>query len=175
MRPKTAERLFFALMPDEPSCDRLTRFAERFIGEQELAITPLKPARLHIGLHRLGTRKRGTGSLLYGAKLAGQAVAAAGLTLSFDAVGRVGRGSLGLTSTDKALGRVMESLGGMLAKHGLRGVAPTIPHIILCQGRTNLKLAAITPLSVSVTGLALLRSEGTATFQVLRRWPLNRA
>lgn len=176
-RAPKPERLFFALMPDEEAANRLARFAEDFIGEQELAATPFKPGRLHIALHQLGARKRTSGSLLYGAKLAGQAVAAAGLTLSFDAVGRVGRGLLGLTSTNKALAQVHESLGALLAKNGLRAMAPRPPHIVLAQCNANLPLTVMAPLAVSVTGLALLRGEGTAyrsNFQVLRRWPLNR-
>jgi 2'-5' RNA ligase len=173
IRALKPERLFFALMPDEQSCDRLARFAEEFIREQELEATPVKPGRLHIGLHRLGARKRSSGSFLYGAKLAGQAVAAAGLTLSFDAVGGVSRGAFGLTSTDKVLAGVAESLGTMLAKHGLSAVAPRVPHIVLAHGRAGQTLTVMAPLSVSVTGLALLR--GDANFQVLRRWPLNRA
>jgi 2'-5' RNA ligase len=176
-RSPKPERLFFALMPDEASADRLARFAEAFLRDQELIATAIKPNRLHIALHQLGARKRSSGSLLYGAKLAGQAVAAAGLTLSFDAVGRVGRGLLGLTSTDPALTQVHESLGALLAKNGLRAMAPRPPHIVVAQSTANLPLTVMTPLTLSVTGLALLRGEGTAyrsNFQVLRRWPLNR-
>jgi 2'-5' RNA ligase len=176
-RSQKPERLFFALMPDEASANRLARFAEDFIREQDLVATPIKPNRLHIALHHLGARKRSSGSLLYGAKLAGQAVAAAGLTLSFDAVGRLSCGVLGLTSSDKALAQVHESLGALLAKNGLRAVTPRPPHIVLAQCAANLPLTVMTPLTVSVTGLALLRGEGTAyrnNFQVLRRWPLNR-
>ena len=50
--------------------------------------------------------------------------------------------------------------------------APAMPHIVLAQGRITLPLTVMTPLAVSITGLALLRGEG-ANFQVLRRWPLN--
>jgi hypothetical protein len=125
----------------------------------------------------LGARKRSSGSLLYGAKLAGQAVAAAGLTLTFDAIGRIGRDGLGLTSSDQALAQVHDSLGALLAKNGLRAVAPRLPHIVLAQSTANLPVMVMAPLCVSVTGLALLRGEGAAyrsNFQVLRRWPLNR-
>ncbi len=173
-RAKAPERLFFALMPDEESAFALARFAEDFLRAHDLAAAAVKPGRIHIALHRLGAKKRG---LVYGAKLAGQAVAAAGLTFAFDAAGRVGRGVVGLTSMDKTLSSLHDRLGAMLVKNGLRAVAPRAPHIVLAHSMANLQLEGIAPLPVSVSGLLLLRSEGAAyrtNFQVLRRWPLNR-
>lgn len=173
VRAKKPERLYFALMPQESDAVLLAAFAERFLAEQELTASRIKPGRLHIALFRLGPPKR---SVLYAAKLAGQAVAAAGLKFAFDSLGSLA-GDLALLSRDPALVAVQKKLGAALAQHRLKCEA-FAPHITLASGIRRQPLQAIVPFTLTVTGLALLRSDGAdakSGFDVLRRWPLNKA
>lgn len=168
-RTKKPERLFFALMPDEAAAFVLNEFLERFLIANEIEAVRVKPI---VALQRLCASKD---SVLYGAKLAGQAVAAAGLTLKFDAVGTVStpeRRVLALTSRDPALSAVQENLRTALAQNGLKAdeAAPFLP---LAHGLTRMPMEAIKPVKLRVSGLALLRGEQTGAFSVLRRWPLN--
>ena len=171
-RKRKTARLVFALMPDDESAAHLARFTESLLAENALAAVPVKAARLHIALHRLAARP----SALYGAKLAGQAVAAAGLRLRFHGLGSVGRG-LALTSADPALAALQETLSAALARNGLHAAPPAPPHLTLAHGAGRRPLQAIAPLTVTLAGLALLRREGSdprGEAMVLRRWPLNR-
>jgi len=166
------ERLFFALMPEEDSALQLARFAEQLILENDLPATPVKPARIHIALHRLGSATR---AALYGAKLAGQAVAAAGLTLRFEAITSLTGGGrrLALVSEDKLLLGVQALLDAALQRNGLQPREAPLPHITLAYGAARLEPQPVAPIAVTVSGLALLRGEAE-DFQVLRRWPLNK-
>ena len=168
-RPPKVERLVFALMLSEADALALARFAERLLLERELSALPIKAARLHIALFRL---IRCNGPVLYAAKLAGQDVAAAGLKLSFAAIGS-NKQSLALQSGDAALGAVQEKLGVALAKHGLR--ATKLPlQLPLATGLPRQPVEPIEPFTLTVTGLALLRAESDLAYDVLRRWPLNK-
>ncbi|GAA0543657.1 2'-5' RNA ligase [Rhizomicrobium palustre] len=172
-RAKKAERLFFAAMPDEAHALKLSRFAERFLAEEEMDGTPIKPTRLHIALQRLGEP---TDAMLYAAKLVGQSVAAAGLSLRFDVLSSLGRTKrvLALTSSDPKLAALHEKLAEAVQKHGLRA-DEGVPHIALATGVGQIPLTAIEPYGMSITGLALLRGDPLGEFQILRRWPLNRS
>lgn len=173
-RAPKPEQLFFALMPEERAALSLSRFAERIVADNDLGLVPLKPARLHIALDRLGAPLP---SVLYGAKLAGQAVAAAGLHFHFDSIASLGGASgrtLALTSSDPALATLHTALAAALERHGLHA-GETVPHIALAYGAARLAAQPIAPVTVAVTGLALLRGEaGGKEAQVLRRWPLNK-
>jgi Spx/MgsR family transcriptional regulator len=110
---------------------------------------------------------------LYAAKLVGQAVGAAGLSVQFDALGSLGRG-LALTSSDKTLAALQAHLAYVVEKNGLRLSTITPPHLTLIKSGRRQPLQVITPLAVKISGLALLRAEDArGEFQVLRRWPLN--
>jgi len=163
------ERLVFALMLAEDDALTLARFADRLLAERELSGQRIKPARLHIPLYRLG---RCTPAALYAAKLAGQAVAAAGLKLSFDAIGSVGR-DLTLQSRDTALATLQEKLGAALAKLGLSATR-LAPHLPLAMALARQPAQVIEPFTLTVTGLALLRAASKIDYDVLRRWPLNK-
>ncbi len=169
LRPQKPERLIFALMLAEADALALARFADRFLEERELSALRLKPARLHIALYRLRSCKR---PVLYAAKLAGQAVAAAGLKLSFDAIGSIGQ-VLALQSGDAALTVLQEKLGTALAKHGLSATR-LAPHLALATAIARQKPEPIESFALTVTGLALLRGASKTDYDVLRRWPLNK-
>jgi len=174
-RAPRPEQLFFALMPEDRDGVALARFAERIIADNDLGLAALKPARLHIAFPRVGAP---IPSVLYGAKLAGQAVAAAGLRFCFDRItslavpsGRI----LALTSNDATLALLAAELATALERHGLRPGEGVVPHIALAYGAARLAAQPIAPVPVAVTGLALLRGEaGAKEAQVLRRWPLNK-
>jgi 2'-5' RNA ligase len=168
-RARKPERLFFALMPDEAAAFVLREFLDRFLIANGVEAVRLKPL---VALQRLGESK---GPALYGAKLAGQAVPAAGLTLKFDSVGTVvtpERRVLALTARDPALAGVHAALRTAIAQNGLKAddAAPFLP---LAHGLARMPPEAIKPVKIRVTGLALLRGEQTGDFSVLRRWPLN--
>jgi 2'-5' RNA ligase len=161
--------LFFALMPDEAAAFVLAEFLDRFLIANAIEAVRLKPV---VALQHLGESK---GPALYGAKLAGQAVAAAGLTLKFDTVGTVTtpeRRVLALTSRDPALADVRAALCAAIAQNGLKA-EETAPFLPLAHGLARMPPEAIKPVKIRVTGLALLRGEQTGDFSVLRRWPLN--
>ncbi len=171
VRAKKPERLFFAAMPADNGTFALNEFVGRFLMANDLDGAPVKPI---VVLQRLA---ESTGPVLYGAKLAGQAVAAAGLVLAFDAVASVttpdGR-VLALTGSDPTLAAVHGALAAAIARNRLRAVEGPGPFIALATGTPRLAPQAIKPLKIRVSGLALLRGDAVGAFQVLRRWPLNR-
>lgn len=173
-RKKPPEALAFALMPEEASAAALARLTETFLAGGR----PLAAGRLHVALRWLAA---GGEAAVYGAKLAGRAVAAAGLTLSFDAIGSLtpaphGDRVLALTGFDTRLSAIAEGLDRAMMAHGLRP-RMVVPHIALAVGGDVVPVEAIVPVAVAISGLALLRGDPgrTGEFQVLRRWPLNMA
>jgi hypothetical protein len=167
VRTKQPGRLFFALMPDEASLFALNACADRLLFGLEA--TRVKPI---VALQHLTESQ----TVLFGAKLAGQAVPAAGLVVKFDTIGTVSaeRRFIALTSTDPALARLHADLNAAILRNGLRadGAAPFIP---LAHSAPRIATESIKPVKIRVTGLALLRGEAAGDFQVLRRWPLNTA
>lgn len=158
-------------MPDETGSFVLTEFRDRFLTANGLEGVRLKPI---VALQRLSECKD---PVLYGAKLAGQAVTAAGLVFKFDTVGTVTtpeRRVLALTSRDPALAAVQENLRAALAQNGLKAEEAT-PFLPLAHNLARLPPETVKPVKIRVSGLALLRGEQTGDFSVLRRWPLNTA
>lgn len=169
VRARKPEQLFFALMPDESGAVLLAGLAGRILDDLGLDGVVRKPGRLFVALQRLGDD---SDAVLFGAKLAGQAVAAAGLAIAFDTVAAERR-VLALTSKSEALAAVHCDLAAAINRHGLRA-EPGEPQIALADGVARLEPQPVKPLKLKVSGLALLRGD-SENFQVLRRWPLNRS
>lgn len=166
LRAKKPERLVFALLPDEAGAFAVRECFERWRIAEDWDGARLKPV---VVLHTLAETGE---AVLFGAKLAGQAVAAAGLKLSFDAIATMPSRIVGLTSSDPALAAVCADLDTAIRRNGLSATA-AVPFLALGEG-ARVPPQPIKPVKLRVTGLALLRGE-VASFQVLRRWPLNRA
>jgi hypothetical protein len=166
VRARKPERLFFALLPDELGLFSLRECYERFRIASDLEAVPLKPV---VVLQRLVEDRE---TVLFGAKLAGQAVAAAGLKLAFDTIATTPSRVLALTSSDPALAALHGDLDAAIRRHGLAAASGS-PFLALAQGVPPIAPEPVKPVKIRVTGLALLRGEVEA-FQVLRRWPLNR-
>jgi len=162
-----SQQLFFALMPDEAGVYALTEFTDRFLFANGVAADRLKPM---IVMQRVAEASE---AVLFGAKLAGQSVAAAGLALKFDIL-RSEKRRLMLTSSDETLAALAGSLGAAISRHGLKA-AEAPPCVALAQGVPAMAPVRIKPVKFKVTGLALLRGDPAAAFQVVRRWPLNTA
>lgn len=172
-RAAKPEQLHFVLLPEEADALKLAQFAQRVVADNELGLTPLKSARLHIALARVGPVNT---AVLYGAKLAGQVVAAAGLRICLDTIGSLGGPSgraLALTGSDPALAQLQSGLAAAMQRNGLRTGEPFRPYLALAYGAARFDPQAIAPVSLTLAGLALLRGEGRE-LAVVRRWPLNK-
>lgn len=171
------QHLVFALMPDEAGAAAVARFTTRILRDEDGA-TPVKQTRLYMALATLTPARPGSAAVMYGAKLAGQAVPAAGLKLIFDGIGTAyggaGYGALALTSSGSPLRGVIAALQTALAKNGLAADFAA-PQLVIADGAARMPQQAMPPLAVTISGLALLRVAGEGDFSVLRRWPLNLA
>lgn len=176
-RPRKAERLFFALMPQEAEAQTITRFADDFLREQALSGARITPDRLHLSLHHLGDFKRLPPAIVYGARLAGGAVAMEAFTMAFHGItsfdNKKHRRPLVLLGQGRALSELHERLGKALQRNGLRREAAFTPHMTLLYGAAAIPARVIEPLVLLVRDFVLLHSEkGLSRYHVLQRWPL---
>lgn len=167
VRVKKPERLVFALLPDDAGAFVATECFERFRIANDWEGMRLKPV---VVLQSLAETSE---AVLFAAKLAGQAVPAAGLKLAFDAIATLPPHLLALTSRDPLLATIHADLDAAIRRNGL-AAAESMPFLALGEGSVRVPPAAVKPVKIRVTGLALLRGE-VGAFQVLRRWPLHRA
>jgi len=180
-RPKNPERLFFCLMPDDETRNRVSRIGDRLFSEKRLRGTRLKTERLHVSLQHVGDYKRLRTKLLYAAQLAGKAVAAKPFDIKFRFVQsfepaphkRDRQPLVLLGEGGDALSNLFGTLGIAMTKVGFKMATDFNPHMTLSYGPQPVPIQAIEPVNFTVKDFVLIHSRlGLTQYEVIDRWPL---
>lgn len=162
----------------------MAQFGKRFICQNHLEGTPLKPDRLHVSLQHVGDYKRLPAKFVYAARQAGSAVSMSrfevtfGFIRSFDCVSSIGgepcKRPLVMLGQGDGLLDFHRRLSGAMEKNGLRSAKTFTPHMTLFYGRTPIPLQAIEPIRLAVTEFALVHSKLSLTqYDMVDRWSLR--
>jgi RNA 2',3'-cyclic 3'-phosphodiesterase len=179
-RPKRPERIFFGLLPHPETTESINRFRDRFFTENEVPGRPLGIGRLHVSLHHAGDFKRLPSSVVYAAKLAGEAVsmrtfeAVFERVMSFEAAPSKKAWPLVLLGKGDAFFELHGILGAEMRRIGLRAMAGFTPHMTLLYGPRKIPPQPIEPIRAVFDEFVLIHSErGLTRYNILGRWPLN--
>lgn len=180
--PAPRESLFFAVLPDPATAQRVFAIGERLRAEHGLRGRALPVERLHLTLHYLGEYAGIPPRLLQQAHAAGQAVAAAPFELCFDRVasfgGRARTRPLVLLGAGEppALRRLREALQRQLGRQGVatRAEPAFVPHLTLSYDEQTLPPQTVPELRCMVATLSLIRSvQGQGRYVHEATWPLS--
>ncbi|MGK9169578.1 2'-5' RNA ligase family protein [Inquilinus limosus] len=181
-RPRRPERVFFCVLPDDETRDRVARFGDGFFSEYRLMGTRLRTDRLHVSLHHVGDYKRLRTKFVYAAQQAGKAVSMGPFEVAFRFVKsfeaaphKKGRRPLVLLGEGgEALVELFRSLGIALTRSGLKAAAEFTPHMTLSYGPDAIPEQAIEPIRFVVKDFALIHSRlGLTRYEVIDRWSLQ--
>ncbi len=173
------ERLFFAVMPDPATAQRIAAFAASLVADGVVKGKPLLAERLHVTLHHLGDYAGLPASLVARARNAAARIALAAFEVEFDRVASFGAhrqqppcvlrgdaGTRGLVHLQRALERA-------LALEGIAGDLRFTPHLTLLYG-SGLATQPIAPLRWRAHEFVLIRSHlGQTRYEIEGRWPLG--
>ncbi|MFC3656585.1 RNA 2',3'-cyclic phosphodiesterase [Xanthomonas hyacinthi] len=180
--PAPRERLFFAVLPDAATAQRVFAVGERLRAAHGLRGRALPVERLHLTLHYLGEYAGIPPRLLQQAHAAGQALAAAPFDLCFDRVasfgGRACTRPLVLLGDGEpaALRRLRAALQQQLGRQGVatRADAAYVPHLTLAYDDRAVPLQAVPELRWTVATLSLIRSvQGQGRYLHEATWLLS--
>ena len=173
------ERLFFAVMPDALTAERVAELADGLREEHGLAGHPLAPERLHVTLHHLGDYAGLPPSLLPKVRQAAARVRMPEFEVCFDQVGsfagsvknpfvlRSEYGAELLNGLHEELARCLQGVGGKLDPR-------FTPHMTLLYDRRRLPIQPVQPLRWFVREFVLVRSFlGQGRYQIEGRWQLG--
>jgi 2'-5' RNA ligase len=178
-----ADRLFFAVFPDQDACTRIAQLADQLRLERGLHGKLLPMSRLHVTLHYLGDYVGLPADIVAKASEAAAAVAVPRFNIAFDRVKTFSgkRRSLPLVMLGSdgvaALRRLQQDLSKALAAAGLpdRLESDYTPHVTLLYDQRTLAEQAIRPVDWPVTEFVLVHSQlGRSKYWPLARWPLSR-
>ncbi|TAM59035.1 MAG: RNA 2',3'-cyclic phosphodiesterase [Rhodanobacter sp.] len=181
-RPAATHRLFFALMPDPATRERLAHAGEVLKASRLGArLRWVHPARYHATVHFLGNDTALRSELVDAAVAAAGTVRSAPFTWALDSVasfhGRQPPCVLRGAVMPVALQQLWHALGHALLLNGLGGHLECrfIPHVTLAYSQgAMLEPAAIEPIVWPVTDFALLHSVvGQGGYRTLGRWALE--
>ncbi|MEF7615901.1 2'-5' RNA ligase family protein [Aquincola sp. MAHUQ-54] len=180
--PPLTDGLFFAVLPDAATAERIAALAHRLRGELGLRGKPLAATRLHATLHHLGNHAGLPPGLAELACRAGDAVVAAPFEAGFDHaesfLGRPRNRPFVLRGGDEALaplGALQRQLGAAMRRAGLgHWVTPHFtPHVTLLYDGRFVTHQAVAPVQWTVREFVLVHSLlGRSTHLHLARWPL---
>ena len=179
-RSTAQHNLFFGLMPDDGTRDRMERVVQGLRERNETRGRWLNPARYHLTLHFLGTYSELPQERVADACRAAGALRLPAFELALDRAGHFsnGVGWLGCATTDTALQRLWEELRRALAHErvGVRGHASFIPHVtVLRDARSALPATPIDPVTWPVREFVLVDSVlgASSEYRLLGRWALD--
>lgn len=172
--------VFFGLLPDAVTRDRMARTAGALQARNDLQGRWLKPARYHMTLHFLGTFSELPRERIAAACQAGEAVRMPAFDLVLDRAGHFNKGIgwLGCSQTDPSLRQLWEELRRTLARAhvGALGHATFKPHVtIVRDARTALPVEPIEPIRWPVREIVLIDSQlgERNEYRPLGRWMLG--
>jgi 2'-5' RNA ligase len=179
--PRPADRLFFAVFPDEEAASRMAQFAARLCAENEMKGWPLQAGRLHVTLHHLGDYVGLPHGVVADASKAAMDLSVAPFDVVFDRAesfkGRPGNRPLVLRGGDglAKLTAFQQALGAAMVKTGLgrRIDRNFTPHVTLAYGDGEIRDLAVDPIGWTVREFVLVHSLLGRTRHIpLARWPL---
>ncbi|AKK67096.1 2'-5' RNA ligase family protein [Xanthomonas translucens] len=182
--PAARESLFFAVLPDAATAQRMFALGERVRAAHGLRGPGLPVERLHLTLHYLGEYAGMPPRLLQQAHAVGQALAAAPFELCFDRVlsfGGRGRARPLVLHGDgepPALRGLRDALQQRLLHQGVatRAEAAYVPHITLAYDALAVPLQAVPQVRWTVAAVSLIRSvQGQGRYLHEATWPLSAA
>lgn len=184
IRPKRADGLFFALLPDSRLSGRIAQFGERFTRDHRLEGKPLAVERLHVSLQNVGEYPQLRSKFVYAATKAGDAVVSRPFDLEFDSImsfagtpardGQPRRRPLVIMGRTDALSDLHRTLGRAMQTNGLRAAASFLPHMTLHYGPKPVAMQPIEPIRFAVREFTLIHSErGLGRYNMLGRWRLR--
>ena len=173
------ERLFFAVMPDPMTAERVAELADGLREEHGLLGHPLAPERLHVTLHHLGDYAGLPPSLLPKVRQAAARVRMPEFEVCFDQVGSFACGAKNpfvlrseygaelLNGLHEELARCLHGVGGKLDPR-------FTPHMTLLYDRRRLPIQPVQPFRWFVREFILVRSFlGQGRYQIEGRWQLG--
>ncbi|WP_369064572.1 2'-5' RNA ligase family protein [Burkholderia gladioli] len=173
-------RLFFAVMPDPGTAERIAHRGSRLAAEAGIGGKPHEAARLHVTLQLVGDYMHVPEVELARACIAAASVEMPAFELGFDQVlsfkGRPEHWPLVLMPGAglEALAELQRRLAGALRGTGLRmSMRRFTPHLTLLYGTGRLDRRAIESITWTVGEFLLIHSWlGQHRYDVLRRWQL---
>lgn len=181
-KPAGVHRLFFALMPDEATRERLRRAAMQLKASHAPRGRWINPQRYHLTLQFLGDFDVLPPPLVAQAIAAASGVRVAPFSLVLDRAGSFRNRSipwwLGPTGEVPGLASLWQDLGIALARAGVRlpGGQGFRPHVtVLRDAGTPLPESPIEPVEWRLDSFTLVHSVGgqQATYTPLGTWPLS--
>lgn len=182
-KPAWRHRLFFALMPDGATRERLSRAAKRLRSEQNAHGRWIDPRRYHLTLQFLGDFDGLPHSLVAQARAAAASVRVAPFTLAVDRAGSFGNRSipwwLGPGAEVPGLAGLWRELGAALAHAGVpvAGGHDFRPHVtVLRDAGAPLPAAlSVPPIEWRVAAFNLFDSAAAqqGAYTSLGSWPLG--
>ena len=181
-RPKPADRLFFAVFPDDPAAACIAQLTRRLQGAHGLTGKPLPAARLHVTLHWLGDYPTLREAPIALARDVASSIAVPAFDVRFDRAlsfrGRAAVRPLVLCggSGVAALAAFQRVLDTAMTQAGLGGGArrPFTPHVTLLYDDRAVPEHAVEAIGWTVRGFALVHSlVGESRHVRLSSWPLR--
>jgi len=181
-QPAATHRLFFALVPDPATRERLAHAGEALAASRPgLRLRRVHPARYHATVHFLGNDTALRSGLVDAAVAAAGTVRGAPFAWTLDSVasfhGRQPPCVLRGTAMPAALQQLWQTLGHALLLNGLGGHLERcfIPHVTLAYSHgAMLEPAPVAPIVWPVADFALLHSVvGQGGYRMLGRWALT--
>lgn len=180
--PSDIHRLFFALLPDAATRERIAALASALRQQREAGGRLIGAHRYHLTLQFLGDADRFHSERAQSAQHAAAEVAARAFDLRLDRAGSFRNRSipwwLGCERTPDGLQALWERLGVALAKRGVRveGGHSLTPHVtVVRDAAAHLHPPiAVEPIQWRVADFALIHSQlgSRNAYTVLGQWPL---
>jgi len=180
--PPVVHNLFFALMPDDTTCERMVGAVEALRAIHGPQGRWLKPSRYHMTLHFLGTFSGLPEDRVAAAVRAGGGLRTSAFDFVLDRAGYFpgGIGWLGCTNTAPVLQQLWEELQQYLAREHVatKGHARFTPHVaVLRDARKPMPEVPIEPIRWPVREVVLVDSQlgDRSEYRPLGRWQLARS
>ncbi len=183
--PARGMHFFFALLPDEPAREEISRTGERFRKSHRLTGTPVDPRDLHLTLCDMGKPEWLEQSLESMLMAAAGKVRATAFPVTLDSAMRLSAAHdnqfpfvLGADNpTAAATLALRRSIAEAQQQLGLRvvGVSSYLPHVTLLRGSSiDAVQESMTPICWIAREFVLIRSFfGQSRHEVIGRWPLG--
>ncbi|MBT9446908.1 MAG: 2'-5' RNA ligase family protein [Hyphomonadaceae bacterium] len=177
--PERRDRLFFAVLPDAHTADRIFRFAQTLRTELGMTTRVQDAGRMHVTLHHLGDFAGVPQHVVEAACGAASTVRAAPFDVVFDSAGsfsgKPGKLPLVLRGDDNpGLRALQRALGAAMAKALLPPDASFTPHVTLLRDPVSAPAASIDPIGWRVREFVLIHSLIGQTLHVpLGSWTLQ--
>ncbi len=178
--PRPTDRLFFALLPDPATAERIAALAARLRAAHALKGKPLASWRFHVTVQFLGDHAGVPDALVAAASTAASGLRLAPFPIAFDQAasfaGRPRRRPLVMRGAGADVAGVValhEALGAALQRAGVAVEARYTPHLTLLYDGRLLPPQPVERIAWTARELLLMRSHiGQARHEVLARFAL---